>query len=94
MKSKRLNLSDYSNVLSSSRITSFSQFYKEICIKRTTKINNTILNGLKNTDLVLNLDTLSQTDSQPLSIVLENCRFNNIKLTGGLVINSESNTST
>lgn len=67
----------------------YQQFYKNICLKHNVKMNNCILYGLKQTDLSVNVEQLTEADLITLSKLWQCCKFKNIRLFGN-VRNSQS----
>ncbi|KAL4492496.1 hypothetical protein ABPG72_005631 [Tetrahymena utriculariae] len=68
--------------------TPFS-FYKDVCQKLNCNMNNAITHGLKGNELIINIDNLTSSDVEPMRVLLRECDFSIITLTGNKEFNQE-----
>ncbi|KAL4445924.1 hypothetical protein ABPG74_010916 [Tetrahymena malaccensis] len=68
--------------------TPFS-FYKDVCQKLNCNMNNAITHGLKGDELIINIDNLTSPDVEPMRVLLRECDFSMITLTGNKEFNEE-----
>ncbi|EAR85274.2 hypothetical protein TTHERM_00470470 (macronuclear) [Tetrahymena thermophila SB210] len=68
--------------------TPFS-FYKDVCQKLNCNMNNAITHGLKGDELIINVDNLTSPDVDPMRVLLRECEFSIITLTGNKEFNEE-----